>query len=262
MLEISHLEVVYHSVVRVLHGVSLKVPRGQIVALLGPNGAGKTTTLRAITGLLPIHEGEITKGEVQLGDQSITQLPAEQIVSQGVAQVMEGRRILAELSVEENLLAGGYSAPQQDLRADLDRYYKRFPILGERRHQPAGYLSGGEQQMLAIARALMSRPQLLLLDEPSLGLAPKIVADVARLIRSICDEDGVSILLVEQNASVALELADYGYILENGRVVLDGTTAELRQDPDMQEFYLGLGSEKHTSYRDVKRYRRRKRWLS
>jgi branched-chain amino acid transport system ATP-binding protein len=175
---------------------------------------------------------------------------------------MEGRRILAELTVEENLLAGGYASPRAHLKDDLDRYYTRFPILGERRRQAAGYLSGGEQQMLAIARALMSRPKVLLLDEPSLGLAPKIVQDVARLIRSIRDEDGVSILIVEQNASVALELADYGYILENGRVVLDGTADALKADPDIQEFYLGLGGEASSSYRDVKRYRRRKRWLS
>lgn len=262
MLEVANLEVVYHSVMRVLHGVSLQVPSGQIVALLGPNGAGKTTTLRAITGLLNIHEGRATKGQIRFNDELLTQRPAEEVVGLGIAQVMEGRRILAELTVEENLLAGGYAAPRAHLRDDLDRYYTRFPILGERRRQPAGYLSGGEQQMLAIARALMSRPKLLLLDEPSLGLAPKIVQDVARLIRSIRDEDGVSILIVEQNASVALELADYGYILENGRVVLDGTAEALREDPDIQEFYLGLGGESTTSYRDVKRYRRRKRWLS
>lgn len=262
MLEVANLEVVYHSVVRVLHGVSLQVPKGQIVALLGPNGAGKTTTLRAITGLLRIHEGRITKGHVRLGAETLSERQAESIVSLGIAQVMEGRRILAELSVEENLLAGGYSAPRQSLREDLDRYYTRFPILAERRHRAAGYLSGGEQQMLAIARALMSRPKLLLLDEPSLGLAPKIVQDVASLIRTIRDEDGVSILIVEQNASVALELADYGYILENGRIVLDGTAETLKSDPDIQEFYLGLGGESEANYREVKRYRRRKRWLS
>jgi branched-chain amino acid transport system ATP-binding protein len=262
MLEVANLEVVYHSVVRVLHGVSLQVPSGQIVALLGPNGAGKTTTLRAITGLLRIHEGRVTKGHIRLNDEVLTRQPAEQVVGLGIAQVMEGRRILAELTVEENLLAGGYASPRAHLKDDLDRYYTRFPILGERRRQAAGYLSGGEQQMLAIARALMSRPKVLLLDEPSLGLAPKIVQDVARLIRSIRDEDGVSILIVEQNASVALELADYGYILENGRVVLDGTADALKADPDIQEFYLGLGGEASSSYRDVKRYRRRKRWLS
>ena len=262
MLEIANLEVVYHSVLRVLHGVSLHVPSGQIVALLGPNGAGKTTTLRAITSLLRIHEGRVTKGHIRLNEQTLTHRSAEQVVSLGIAQVMEGRRILAELTVEENLLAGGYAASRIHLKDDLDRYYTRFPILGERRRQLAGYLSGGEQQMLAIARALMSRPKVLLLDEPSLGLAPKIVQDVARLIRLIRDEDGVSILIVEQNASVALELADYGYILENGRVVLDGTADMLKADPDIQEFYLGLGGDSESSYRDVKRYRRRKRWLS
>jgi branched-chain amino acid transport system ATP-binding protein len=193
---------------------------------------------------------------------SIASQTAEKIVGGGVAQVMEGRRILAELTVEDNLVAGAYSSTRQFIKADLERYYERFPILAERRHRPAGYLSGGEQQMLAIARALMSRPKLLLLDEPSLGLAPKIVAEVAGLIRTIRDEDGVSILVVEQNAHVALELADRGYLLENGRVVLDGTASDLRNDTDVQEFYLGVGSESATNYREVKRYRRRKRWLS
>ncbi|MEE2755382.1 MAG: ABC transporter ATP-binding protein [Myxococcota bacterium] len=262
MLDILNLEVVYHSVVRVLHGVSLSVGDGEIVALLGPNGAGKTTTLRAVTGLLPLHEGRITKGQVRLQGASIAAQSAERIVGGGVAQVMEGRRILAELSVEDNLVAGAYSSTREFIRKDLERYYTKFPILAERRHQPAGYLSGGEQQMLAIARALMSRPKLLLLDEPSLGLAPKIVAEVAGLIRTIRDEEGVSILVVEQNAHVALELADRGYLLEHGRVVLDGTAAELKNDSDVQEFYLGVGSDSTANYRDVKRYRRRKRWLS
>ena len=262
MLQVANLEVVYHSVVRVLHGLSLEVSEGEIVALLGPNGAGKTTALRAITGLLRIHEGRVTKGHVRFGDHVLSELPAEQIVSLGIAQVMEGRRILAEISVEDNLLAGAYSSTRDAIKNDLERYYERFPILAERRKQAAGYLSGGEQQMLAIARALMSRPKVLLLDEPSLGLAPKIVQDVANLIREIRDNDGVSILIVEQNASVALDLADRGYILENGRVVLDGTAETLKNDPDIQEFYLGLGSETETNYREVKRYRRRKRWLS
>ncbi len=262
MLDILNLEVVYHSVVRVLHGISLSVSEGEIVALLGPNGAGKTTTLRAVTGLLPLHEGRVTKGQVRLQGRSIAAQTAEEIVGGGVAQVMEGRRILSELSVEDNLIAGAYSSTRQYIKADLSRYYDKFPILAERRHQSAGYLSGGEQQMLAIARALMSRPRLLLLDEPSLGLAPKIVAQVAELIRTVRDEDGVSILVVEQNAHVALELADRGYLLENGRVVLDGTASELKNDTDVQEFYLGVGSDSATNYRDVKRYRRRKRWLS
>ena len=253
---------VYHRVVRVLQGVSLRVPEGSIVALLGPNGAGKTTTLRAITGLLDIHEGRITKGTIRFDGEDITTASAEGIVSMGVAQVMEGRRVLAELTVEENLAAGAYAAPRAQLLQDLDRYYDMFPILKERRHQAAGYLSGGEQQMLAIARALMSRPRMLLLDEPSLGLAPKIVADVARLIRQINEVDGVSILLVEQNATVALALAQHGYILENGRIVLDGTADALSADEDIQEFYLGLGGGDQQSYRNIKRYRRRKRWLS
>ncbi len=258
-----NLEVVYHSVVLVLQGVSLHVPEGGIVALLGPNGAGKTTTLRAITGLLPIHEGRVTKGGVQFDQRGITGADAESVVRRGVAQVMEGRRVFADLTVEENLLAGGWASAPAAVREDLQRWYERFPVLGERRRRAAGYLSGGEQQMLAIARALMSRPRLLLLDEPSLGLAPKVVADVAALIREINGE-GVSILLVEQNAHVALSLADHAYLMENGRVVLDGSAQELKEDDDVREFYLGVGGsgEAAKSYRDVKHYRRRKRWLS
>jgi branched-chain amino acid transport system ATP-binding protein len=261
LLKVNNLEAVYHSVVRVLRGVSLEVPVGGVVALLGPNGAGKTTTLRAITGLLAIHEGRVSKGLIELDGTSLVGVRADTIVARGVAQVMEGRRVFAELTVEENLMAGAWAAKAADARADLDRYYQRFPILGDRRRQAAGYLSGGEQQMLAIARALMSRPRLLLLDEPSLGLAPRIVEDVARLIREI-NEEGVSILLVEQNAAVALELADHAYVLETGKVVLDGTAEELKNDADVQEFYLGMGGGERRSYRDVKHYRRRKRWLS
>ena len=252
---------VYHSVALVLQGVSLRIPRGRTVALLGPNGAGKTTTLRAITGLLPIHEGRVTKGAVRLDGRDVTGLDAEGIVRQGVAQVMEGRRIFADLTVEENLRAGGGASTTAAVREDLERWYDRFPVLGERRRRAAGYLSGGEQQMLAIARALMSRPRLLLLDEPSLGLAPKVLADVVELIRSI-NAEGVSILLVEQNAHVALSLADHAYVLESGRVVLDGDAEALKEDDDGREFYLGVGAEGAQSYRDVKRYRRRKRWLS
>ena len=234
------------------------MPEGGIVALLGPNGAGKTTTLRAITGLLPIHEGRITKGSVRLGDREATGLDPEAVVRRGVAQVMEGRRIFDDLTVEENLRVGGWASTPAVVREDLERWYDRFPVLRERRRQAAGYLSGGEQQMLAIARALMSRPRLLLLDEPSLGLAPKVLADVAELIRSI-NADGVGILLVEQNAHVALSLADHAYVMENGRVVLDGPAEELKEDDDVQEFYLGLGGQGAKSYREVKRYRRRKR---
>jgi len=261
MLTITNLEVVYHSVVLVLKGISLNVPEKSIVALLGPNGAGKTTALRAISGLLSIHDGHITKGNITLTGSSLVNANPTAIVSKGVGQAMEGRRIFAELSVEENLLAGAYGRPRIDTRQTMEQFYERFPILGDRRHKAAGYLSGGEQQMLAIARALMSKPSLLLLDEPSLGLAPRVVADVAALIRSIRDE-GVSILLVEQNASLALELADYGYVLENGKIVTDGPAAQLAADEDIREFYMGIGTESVVNYRDIKRYRRRKRWLS
>ncbi len=261
MLEVRNLEVVYHSVVLVLKGVSLHVPEGGIVALLGPNGAGKTTTLRAITGLLDIQNGSITKGKISWAGDSIIGRRPDVIVRSGISQVMEGRRILADLSVEENLRAGAYTAPRSTIGPQLERFYKRFPILGKRRKQQAGYLSGGEQQMLAIARALMTKPKLLIMDEPSLGLAPKLVADVAALIREI-NADGVSILLVEQNAGMALDLADHGYIMENGKVVLDGSAEELAADKDIQEFYLGLGESGQRSYREVKLYRRKKRWLS
>ncbi len=260
-LEVTSLEVVYHDVVRVLRGISLTLPAGGLVALLGPNGAGKTTTLRAISGLLDLHDGRIPKGRVRLEGHHVTDLPAEARVARGLAQVLEGRRIFAELTVEENLRAGGWSRSAADLARDIEGFYERFPILGARRHQPAGLLSGGEQQMLAIARALVSRPRVLLLDEPSLGLAPKLVAQVADLIRDI-RADGVSILLVEQNARVALALADHAYVLETGRVVLEGPSAELVQDRDVREFYLGHGQEGRRSFREVKHYRRRKRWLS
>lgn len=259
MLDIANIEVVYHDVMLVLQGVSLNVPKGQVVALLGPNGAGKTTLLRAITGLLDIHEGRCTKGTVTFEGDSLLQRSASDIVKMGISQVMEGRRVLAELTVEENLRAGAYTR-SDDISADIEDFYRRFKVLGDRRDKAAGYLSGGEQQMLAIARALIAKPNLLVLDEPSLGLAPKIVTQVAEIVREI-NAEGVSVLLVEQNARVALDLADYGYLMENGRIVLDGTADELRNDRDVQEFYLGEGGDK-TSYRDVKLYRRRKRWLS
>jgi branched-chain amino acid transport system ATP-binding protein len=261
VLEVQNLEVVYHSVVLVLKGVSLRVGPGQVVALLGPNGAGKTTMLRALTGLLDIHDGAITKGTVSWEGADLSALGADRVIRAGLAQVMEGRRIFGDLTVEENLLAGAYLAPRRQAKQDIERWYARFPILGERRRRLAGYLSGGEQQMLAIARALMSRPRLLLLDEPSLGLAPQIVADVANLIREVHAE-GVGILIVEQNASLALALCDYAYIMESGRIVIDGTPEELRADRDVQEFYLGLGSSGEASYREAKRYRRKRRWLS
>jgi branched-chain amino acid transport system ATP-binding protein len=262
MLEVRNLEVVYHGVVRVLRGVSLALPADGIVAVLGPNGAGKTTLLRAVTGLLPIHHGRITKGDISLGGRPLAGRRADEIVRMGVAQVMEGRRILGELTVEENLRAGGVSATRAQESERLERALGRFPVLRERRRQPAGTLSGGEQQMLAIARALMSGPRLLILDEPSLGLAPRVIEDVARLIREI-NAGGVAVLLVEQNAAMALALARHGYILENGGVVLDGPSDALRADRDIQEFYLGLGGAAgRRSYREVKHYRRRKRWLS
>ena len=261
MLEIANLEVVYHSVVLVLKGVSLTVPDGGIAALLGPNGAGKTTTLRAITGLLDLHEGKVTKGSITFGGESLVGRGPDEIVRRGVAQVLEGRRILADLTVEENLLAGAWTSSRADTRANLERVYQRFGVLGERRRQQAGYLSGGEQQMVAISRALMAKPRLLLLDEPSLGLAPRVVAQVAELIREI-HADGVDILLVEQNAAMALELADHGTILESGKVVHEGPADVLQQDEDIREFYVGLGTEGRRDYRSVKHYRRRKRWLS
>ncbi len=239
----------------------MDIPSDGIVALLGPNGAGKTTTLRAITGLLDIHNGKITKGDISFDGATIRDHKADAIVRSGIAQVMEARRILGELTVEENLLAGAYNQRRVEIQEDLEKFYGLFPVLKERRHHQAGYLSGGEQQMLAIARALMSRPKLLLLDEPSLGLAPKAVTAVAELIKRI-NEQGVGILLVEQNASLALDLASYAYVLENGKCVLDGPSAELKEDQDIQEFYLGMGKESGRSYRDVKLYRRRKRWLS
>jgi branched-chain amino acid transport system ATP-binding protein len=261
MLEIANLEVVYHSVVLVLKGVSLTVPDGGIAALLGPNGAGKTTTLRAITGLLDLHEGKVTKGSITFGGESLVGRGPDEVVRRGVAQVLEGRRILADLTVEENLLAGAWTSSRADTRANLERVYERFGVLGERRRQQAGYLSGGEQQMVAISRALMARPKLLLLDEPSLGLAPRVVTQVAELIREI-HADGVDILLVEQNAAMALELADHGTILESGKVVHEGPADALQQDEDIREFYLGMGAEGRRDYRSVKHYRRRKRWLS
>jgi branched-chain amino acid transport system ATP-binding protein len=261
VLEVSNLEVVYHSVVLVLKGVSLRVEPSQVVALLGPNGAGKTTTLRALTGLLDIHDGAVTKGNLRWDGQNLEAMAADSIIRSGLGIVMEGRRIFADMTVEENLLAGAIRAPRSQVSEDLERWYERFPILGERRGRLAGYLSGGEQQMLAIARALMNRPKMLLLDEPSLGLAPQVVADVASLIREIHAE-GVGILIVEQNASLALELCDHAYIMESGRIVIDGTPDQLRADRDVQEFYLGLGSSAESDYRDAKRYRRKRRWLA
>jgi branched-chain amino acid transport system ATP-binding protein len=257
ILAVQNLEVVYSDVILVLRGVSLSVPRGGIVALLGANGAGKTTILRAITGLLGIHRGRITKGTVTLDGAAIHRLDAPSIVRHGLAQVMEGRRVFADLTVDENLRAGGFACGRAALDTALARVYGLFPRIAERRKQLAGYLSGGEQQMVAMARALMSSPRILLLDEPSLGLAPLIVDQVRDLIVGI-NGAGTSVLLVEQNAAMALGIASYGYVLENGKVVRDGPSPELARDRDVQEFYLGGGA--HRSYRDVKTYRRKKRW--
>jgi branched-chain amino acid transport system ATP-binding protein len=261
ILSVNNLEVVYDDVIQVLSGVSLTVPEGKIVALLGANGAGKTTLLRAVTGLLDVHDGEITKGSVEFEGQPIHHLSPNKIVALGIKQVLEGRRIFAELTVEENLRIGGHVAPKQ-LRDNLEQAYSRFPVLAERGKRIAGYLSGGEQQMLAMGRALMSKPRCLLLDEPSLGLAPLIVQQIRDLIVEI-NASGMTVLLVEQNATMALSIADHGYVMENGKIVMDKPAAELLEDSDVREFYLGLGAEGTTkSFRDVKHYKRRKRWLS
>jgi branched-chain amino acid transport system ATP-binding protein len=248
-------------VILVLKGISIKVPDGAIVALLGPNGAGKTTVLRAITGLLDIHRGEITKGTITLDDEPLHKLDAPTTVAAGVSQVMEGRRVFKEFTVDENLRIGGHAGERSRVSDNLDRVYGLFPVLKERRKQVAGYLSGGEQQMLAFGRALMAEPRYLLLDEPSLGLAPLIVQQIRDLIVQI-NEQGTSILLVEQNANMALSIASHGYVLETGKVVMDDDAAKLREDDDVKEFYLGLREEGASSFRDVKHYKRRKRWLS
>jgi branched-chain amino acid transport system ATP-binding protein len=261
MLALENLEVVYDDVLLALQGVSLELPQGGIVALLGANGAGKTTALRACTGLLPIHRGAIRRGTITLDGKRIDRLSAPEIVRAGVAQVMEGRRVFAELTVEENLRVGSYSTRSR-LQQRLRRMFDLFPVLGERRAQSAGYLSGGEQQMLAIARALMSEPRYLLLDEPSLGLAPRIVEQIRDLIVRL-NQEGTSILLVEQNAAMALSIAEHGYVLETGTIALDKPAAALRADDDVREFYLGLREEGTAkSFRDLKHYGRRTRWAA
>lgn len=262
MLSLNNIEVMYNDVILVLKGLSLEVGEGKIVALLGSNGAGKSTTLKAISGLLKPEDGAVTDGDIIFEETSLTALDAADIVRRGIFQVMEGRRVFEHLSVEENLRAGGYTR-SGSLAADLELVYTYFPRLRERRNQTAGYLSGGEQQMLAIGRAMMARPRLMMLDEPSLGLAPLLVEEIFQIIERINREQQTTILLVEQNARIALSVAHYAYIMENGRIVLDGTPDELQNNADVREFYLGLnegGTRK--SYRDVKHYKRRKRWLS
>ena len=264
LLSVSNIEVIYDRVILVLKGVSLVVPEGGVVALLGANGAGKTTTLKAISNLLRAERGEVTKGRIEYRGEAIEKLTASDLVRRGVIQVMEGRHCFEHLTVEENLLTGAYS--RRDGRAavkrDLDRVYGYFPALTRRRASQAGYISGGEQQMTALGRALMARPKLILLDEPSLGLAPLLVEEIFEIVQRLNAEEGVSFLLAEQNATIALKFADYGYVLENGRVVLDGKAASLRENEDIKEFYLGLSEGGRKSYRDIKHYRRRKRWLA
>ena len=264
LLEVNNIEVIYNHVILVLKGVSLNVPKGDITALLGGNGAGKTTTLKAISGLLASERGEVTKGSIKYrGDIIQHQDPAETVKS-GVVQVMEGRHCFEHLTIEENLLTGAYTRRdgKAAIAADLEMVYNYFPRLRERRKSQAGYTSGGEQQMCAIGRALMSRPETILLDEPSMGLAPQLVEQIFGIVKSINESEGVTFLLAEQNTNVALRFAHYGYILESGRVVMDGPADELRENPDVKEFYLGMSDEGRKSFRDVRSYRRRKRWLS
>lgn len=263
LLRLANVEVMYDDVILVLRGLSLQVGEGRIAALLGSNGAGKTTTLKAISGLLHVEDGEVADGTIEFAGREIQGLEAHEIVRLGVLQVIEGRRVFEHLTVRENLMAGAHTRSDRGaIRADIDRVYHYFPRLAERRRQRAGYLSGGEQQMLALGRALMARPRMMLLDEPSLGLAPILVHGIFDIIRRINEEEGTTILLVEQNARLALSVADYGYVMEGGRVVLEGTAESLSENEDVREFYLGLGEAGRRSYRDVKHYRRRKRWLS
>jgi len=263
MLALNNIEVMYDRVILVLKGLSLKVPQGRIVALLGSNGAGKTTTLKAISGLLAAEDGEVTDGSIVFNERVIHGVEADKIVRRGIFQVMEGRRVFEHLTVEENLIAGSFTRKDRGgVKKDLQLVYDYFPKLRQLRSRTAGYLSGGEQQMLAIGRALMARPKLMLLDEPSLGLAPLLVREIFDIIRRINENEGTTILLVEQNANIALSIAHYGYIMENGRIVLEGQVDKLKKNEDVQEFYLGLTEVgKRKSYRDIKHYKRRKRWL-
>jgi branched-chain amino acid transport system ATP-binding protein len=263
-LNVNSIEVIYDHVILVLKGVSLQVPKGRIVALLGANGAGKTTTLKAISNLLRAERGDVTKGSIEFDGKRIDQLTPNELVRLGVCQVMEGRHCFQHLTVEENLLTGAFTRPlgRAELARELDLVYEYFPRLRERRESLAGYTSGGEQQMTAIGRALMARPKMILLDEPSMGLAPQLVEEIFEIVRDLNRKEGVSFLLAEQNTNMALRFADYGYILENGRVVMDGEATRLRENDDVKEFYLGLSTGGRKSFRDAKFYRRRKRWLS
>ena len=264
LLEVNNIEVIYNHVILVLKGVSLTVPKGGITALLGGNGAGKTTTLKAISNLLHSERGEVTKGAISYRGEPIQNLSPEALVKKGVIQVMEGRHCFEHLTVEENLLTGAYTRRDgaAAVAADLEMVYNYLPRLRTRRKSQAGYTSGGEQQMCAIGRALMSRPETILLDEPSMGLAPQLVEEIFGIVRDLNEREGVSFLLAEQNTNVALRFAHHGYILESGRVVMEGPAAELRENPDVKEFYLGMSDEGRKSFRNVRSYRRRKRWLA
>ncbi len=264
ILEVNNIEVIYNHVILVLKGVSLTVPKGGIVSILGANGAGKTTTLKAISNLLHAERGEVTKGNIKFEGKEIQNLSPSELVKKGCIQVMEGRHCFGHLSIEENLLTGAYTRTdgRGAIAADLEMVYDYFPRLRERRKSQAGYTSGGEQQMCAIGRALMSKPSTILLDEPSMGLAPQLVEEIFEIVKGLNANEGVSFLLAEQNTNIALRYATYGYILESGRVVMDGHAKDLRENEDVKEFYLGVGGEGRKSFRDVKHYKRRKRWLA
>ncbi|BCR04930.1 ABC transporter ATP-binding protein [Desulfuromonas versatilis] len=260
VLTVNNIEVVYDEVILVLRGISLEVPQGEIVTLLGPNGAGKSTTLKAISGLLKTEDGKVTRGNVTFMGENITNRPPEEIVRKGIFQVMEGRRIIEDMTVVENLRLGAYTRRDRGIRKDIDMVFDYFPRLKERTGM-AGYLSGGEQQMLAIGRAMMARPKMILLDEPSMGLSPLLVKEVFNIIRSINREQGITMLLVEQNANMALHACSYGYVMESGKIVLDGNREELLSNEDMKEFYLAGGDKERKSFKNIKSYKRRKRWL-
>ncbi|MCG8490824.1 MAG: ABC transporter ATP-binding protein [Sneathiellales bacterium] len=264
LLRVNNIEVIYDHVILVLKGVSLDVTEGSIVSILGANGAGKTTSLKAISNLLRSERGEVTKGTIEYEGRDITEKSPAELVTEGVIQVMEGRHCFEHLTVEENLLTGAYTRKggRAVISEELEKVYHYFPRLKERRTSQAGYISGGEQQMVAVGRALMAKPKLILLDEPSMGLAPQLVEEIFEIVKRLNEETGVSFLVAEQNATIALKYAHYGYILENGRVVMDGAAEDLSNNEDVKEFYLGLGGDGRKSFKDVKHYRRRKRWLA
>jgi len=264
LLSVNNIEVIYDHVILVLKGVSLEVPTGHIVALLGANGAGKTTTLKAVSNLLHAERGEVTKGNIEFQGERVDRMTPSDLVNRGVIQVMEGRHCFEHLTIEENLLTGAHTRKggRAEINRSLEKVYGYFPRLKERRGSLAGYTSGGEQQMCAVGRALMAKPKMILLDEPSMGLAPQVVEEIFEIVRDLNQKENVSFLLAEQNTMVALRFSSYGYILENGRVVMDGVAADLSENEDVKEFYLGLGGDGRRSFRDVKHYRRRKRWLA